>query len=61
MKFFLAAGMALSLIGVALLAMLAMSYIYQGSGLNPWLAGFISAFLLSAGYQCAKLLEGQGA
>lgn len=60
MKFIYAATMTLSLIGIALLAMLGMAYVYEGSGLNPYLAGIVSAFMLWAGlYAAAQLARGE--
>jgi hypothetical protein len=56
LKFIHAATMLLSLVGTGLLAMLGMTYVYEGSGLHPTLASILAALMLSAGWYAASCL-----
>lgn len=57
MKYFLMTVVTVSLIGVLFCMLAAMTYVYEGFGLHPWLAGLLGGFCLLGGYWAASRMQ----
>lgn len=56
MKYIYGLVLILSPIGAFMYAMLGMAWVYEGHGLNPWIAGPVALICLLAGYIAAGQL-----